>query len=142
MIGGCPWRNRRRGRMTTHSILGLPVGAGIQQQPHTICAAILSGAYQRRVSALRVDWPPPHPPPETDHTGTRRNHPKYQNREKQRRCRRRTHGMNHVERRGKTCAHPSITDRAHIIHMGKYRKRDREKTCEIVIKNERKREID
>ena len=39
---------------TTHSILGLLVGAGIDQQSHTIRVTISSGTHQRRQSDLRV----------------------------------------------------------------------------------------
>ena len=41
-------------RPTTHIILGLFVGTGIEQQPHTVRTAIHSGRYQRSVSILRI----------------------------------------------------------------------------------------
>ena len=48
-------RNRRRDRPTrTHPILGLLVGAGVQQQSHELCIIIPSGIHQRRASVLRA----------------------------------------------------------------------------------------
>jgi hypothetical protein len=41
-------------RTTTHIICDILVGAGIEQQPHTVCATIASGMYQRRVSSLEA----------------------------------------------------------------------------------------
>ena len=38
----------------THILLGILVGAGIQQQPHAVRVSILSGINQRRPSALRT----------------------------------------------------------------------------------------
>ena len=42
---------------TTHLVSGLLVGAGIQQQPHAVCATLFSCPNQRRVSVLRKIFP-------------------------------------------------------------------------------------
>ncbi len=42
-------------RTRTHLVLGILVGAGIQQQPHAVRATIVSGTNQRRESVrLRI----------------------------------------------------------------------------------------
>ena len=56
-----------RPRTRTHIVLGLLVGAGIQQQPRTVRVTIASGFNQRRISVLRP------PPPICAHICDRRN---------------------------------------------------------------------
>jgi hypothetical protein len=40
----------------TYTVLGLLVGSGIDQQPHTVGVTIQSGTNQRRPSVLRVEF--------------------------------------------------------------------------------------
>jgi hypothetical protein len=46
-------RANRQHKTTTHVVIGILVGAGIQQQPHAVRVASFSGVDQRRASALR-----------------------------------------------------------------------------------------
>ncbi len=45
---------QRNSNPETHNVLGLFVGTGIEQQPHTVRMALHSGPYQRSVSILRI----------------------------------------------------------------------------------------